>query len=313
MKLVSRKGCGLTVLVLLAAVAIFVAFNWDIIQRIFLGGVKVYETEAPALPDDLPRPAMLVFSKTNGFRHEEAIPAANALFADMAAQNGWGVFQTENGATFTPENLARFDAVVFNNVSGDVFTPDQRAALRSFIENGGGFVGIHGSGGDNSYAWEWYVDELIGAQFIGPPMNPQFQQATLNVEDASHPVTANVATQWARTDEWYSFAASPRAKGYNVLLTIDESSYAPEGMLGGDLKMGADHPMVWWHCQGNGRTIYSALGHSAESYAEPDHVALLLGAARWALRLEGEGCELPGSAPAATPAAEPAQDTNQGE
>lgn len=296
MKLVSRKGCGLFVLVLLAAVGILVASQWDMIQRIFLGGVKVYESEAPALPDDLARPAILVFSKTNGFRHEEAIPAANALFADLAAQNGWGVFQTENGATFTPENLARFDAVVFNNVSGDVFTPDQRAALRSFIESGGGFVGIHGSGGDMSYDWDWYVDELIGAQFIGHPMNPQFQPATLNVADASHPASANVAAEWARTDEWYSFAASPRAKGYNVLLTIDEGSYQPEGMFGSDLKMGADHPMVWWHCQGNGRTIYSALGHTAESYAEPDHVALLLGATRWALRLEGEACELPAPA-----------------
>jgi uncharacterized protein len=185
---------------------------------------------------------------------------------------------------------------VFNNVSGDVFTPDQRAALQGFIENGGGFVGIHGSGGDNSYAWDWYVNDLIGAQFIGHPMSPQFQQATLQVEDASHPASANVPAQWVRTDEWYSFATSPRAKGYTVLLTIDEGSYAPEGLFGGDLTMGADHPMVWSHCQGNGRAIYSALGHTAESYAEPEHVALLLGATRWALRLEGAGCERPGAA-----------------
>lgn len=307
MKLVSRKGCGLLVLVVLAALAIMVGSQWDLIQRIFLGGVKVYETEAPALPDDLPRPAILVFSKTNGFRHEEAIPAANALFADMAQQNGWGYFQTENGATFSAESLARFDAVVFNNVSGDVFTPDQRAALRSFIENGGGFVSFHGSGGDMSYDWEWYVNDLIGAQFTGHPMDPQFQQATLRVEDASHPASAMLPSEWSRTDEWYSFATSPRDKGYNVLLSIDEGSYRQVGMFGTDLAMGADHPMVWWHCQGNGRTLYSALGHTAESYAEPENIALLQGATRWALRLEGEGCELPAAAsavPAATAAAE---------
>jgi len=290
MKLVSRKGCGAVVLGILVAVAAIVAFNWDTVQRIFLGGVKVYETDAPALPDDLASPAILVFSKTNGFRHEEAIPAANALFAGFAEADGWGFYQTENGATFTPENLARFDAVVFNNVSGDVFTPEQREAFRAFVENGGGFVGIHGSGGDNSYAWEWYVDELIGAQFIGHPMDPQFQQATLKVEGASHPATALLPREWQRTDEWYSFEASPRAKGHNVLLTIDEASYSPVGLFGSDLHMGEDHPMAWWHCQGDGRAFYSALGHTPESYEEGEHIAMLLGATRWAMRLEGDGC-----------------------
>lgn len=291
MKLVSRKGCGLLVLGLVVALGLFLLINRETIQRMFLGGVKVYETEAPAVPTDLPRPAILVFSKTNGFRHEEAIPAANALFARLAADNGWGIYTTENGATFSPEILSRFDAVVFNNVSGDVFTPDQREAFKSFVENGGGFVGFHGSGGDNKYAWTWYVDELIGAQFIGHPMDPQFQQGTLRVEDNSHPATATLPAEWTREEEWYSFAASPRAQGYIVLLTLDETSYKPEGLMGQDLAMGADHPMAWWHCQGRGRAFFSALGHKAEYYAEPQHVALLLGATRWALRLEGGGCD----------------------
>lgn len=297
MKLVSRKGCGLVVLGVLVAAGLFVAATWETVQRMFLGGVKVYETEAPPVPADLPRPAILVFSKTNGFRHEEAIPAANSLFARLAADNGWGIYQTENGAAFSPEILDRFDAVVFNNVSGDVFTPEQREAFKSFVEDGGGFVGFHGSGGDNEYAWRWYVDELIGAQFIGHPMDPQFQQATLRVEDKSHPATATLPDEWTREEEWYSFAASPRAKGYSVLLALDEASYKPEGLMGQDLAMGQDHPMAWWHCQGRGRAFFSALGHKPEYYTEANNVALLLGATRWALRLEGEGCDLP-SAPA---------------
>ena len=92
---------------LLLAALLFIAFNtwrnWENIQRVFLGGVQVYETQAPELPADLPSPAILVFSKTNGFRHEEAIPAANELFAQFARDNGWGYFQTENGAAFSSE------------------------------------------------------------------------------------------------------------------------------------------------------------------------------------------------------------------
>ena len=118
-------------------------------------------------------------------------------------------YVTENGAAFSPEILARFDAVVFNNVSGDVFTPDQRAALRSFIENGGGFVSFHGSGGDMSYDWQWYVNDLIGAQFTGHPMDPQFQQATLHVEDASHPASAMAPNTQATSGHSRAIATNP--------------------------------------------------------------------------------------------------------
>lgn len=112
--------------------------HWDTVQRVFLGGVHVYETQPPALPAAIKRPAILVFSKTNAFRHEEAIPAANALFAQVAKEKGWGYFQTESGAAFSPEILSRFDAVVFNNVSGDVFTSAQREAFKSWLAFGRG-------------------------------------------------------------------------------------------------------------------------------------------------------------------------------
>jgi type 1 glutamine amidotransferase len=285
-----KRGLLWIVLGLLALFAFAVISNWNLVQRIFLGGVKVYETSPPALPAQLPRPAILVFSKTNGFRHEEAIPAANALFAEMARANAWGHFQTENGATFAPEILARFDAVVFNNVSGDVFTPAQRAALKGFVEGGGGFVGIHGSGGDMSYAWDWYVNELIGAQFTAHPMDPQFQRATVKIEDVAHPVTQGLPALWQRVDEWYSFEKPARRPGFHVLATLDESTYKPVAMFGSDIAMGADHPIVWWHCQGRGRALYSALGHRAEAYSEAEYKLLLDSAVKWALRRDIEDC-----------------------
>jgi type 1 glutamine amidotransferase len=278
-------------LLLLAFFAISFAWNFDLIRRTMLGGLHVYETTPPELPAALPRPAILVFSKTNGYRHEEAIPAANALFAQIARENGWGYFQTENGATFNPAMLTRFDAVVFNNVSGDVFTPEQREALKRFIENGGGFVGVHGAGGDFSYDWRWYVDDLIGAQFIGHPLGPQFQQATVRVEDTSHPATRGLPAAWPRIDEWYSFETSVRRPGYHVLAALDEATYSPKGPFGQDLRMGKDHPIAWWHCVGRGRVLYSAMGHQAAAYAEPGYRTMLLGAVRWALRQEGSGCD----------------------
>jgi len=285
------KVLGILLLIVAAVLGFGAYRNWDTIQRTMLGGVKVYETEPPTMPAEIARPAILVFSKTNSFRHEEAIPVANVMFAELAQENGWGYFQTENGATFSPDILARFDAVVFNNVSGDVFTANQRQALKDYIAGGGGFLGVHGSGGDFEYDWKWYVNDLIGAQFSGHPIDPQFQEATVHVEDRTHPSTEHLAETWERTDEWYSFQKSPRRDGYHILATLDETTYDPGSFFGNSLAMGGDHPIAWWHCSGNGRVLYSAMGHKPDAYLEPEYRQMLLGATNWVLRKQGEGCD----------------------
>jgi type 1 glutamine amidotransferase len=273
-----------------------IAFNWSTLHNAWRAThpQTVFETEPVALPPDLGSPAVLLFTKTNGFRHEEGIPAGVALIEAIAKQRGWSVFHTESGATFTPENLGRFAAVVWHQVSGDVLNDAQKDAMKRWIEAGGGWVGIHGSGGDSFYAWPWYKDVLVGALFIGHPMGPQFQDAKLVVEDRGHPATAKLPESLVHNEEWYSFDQSVRAKAYRVLATVDESSYSPRlKMLGmdRDLHMGADHPVIWSHCVGKGRAFYSALGHQAKSYALPAMEHLLEGAIAWAARLEGEGCD----------------------
>ena len=289
------RGLGWLLLILAVVIGVLAWWNWDTIQRHFLGGVKVYETTAPVLPAKIKRPAILVFSKTNGYRHEDSIAEAGKLLAQMATEKGWGIYQTENGAAFDPAILARFDAVVFNNVSGDVFTAPQRTAMQQFIENGGGFVGIHASGGDFSYAWDWYRNTLIGAQFIGHPLDPQFQRGTIKVETKANPATAALPDSWSHEDEWYSFDRSVRGKpGFTVLATLDEASFANHRMkilwMETPLAMGKDHPIAWSHCVGKGRAFYAAPGHLPAVYAVPEYKAMLTGAIRWALKLEGEGC-----------------------
>lgn len=258
-------------------------------------GLHRYESVPPELPATLRQTAILIFSKTNGYRDEDSIEAANAALAGIAARRGWSAVVTENGAVFNPAQLHRFKAVVWNSTSGDVLTLEQRAAFRSYLEEGGGFVGIHGAGGDFDYAWKWYVDTLIGAQFIGHTLSPHLQKATIRIEDGTHPATRHLGSTWVRTDEWYSFASSPRDKGYHVLATLDESSYEPSMTLPlpfgriRDIRMG-DHPIIWLHCAGNGRAFYSALGHDASTYSEPEHLRMLEGALAWAAGLEGSGC-----------------------
>jgi type 1 glutamine amidotransferase len=124
-------------------------------------------------------------------------------------------------------------------------------------------------------------------------MGPQFQEATIRVEAPVHPALAHLEREWVRTEEWYSFAKSPRETGARILATLDESTYAPDFKLffiDRDLRMGADHPIIWSQCIGRGRSLYSALGHQAEAYSEPEHLELLEEGVAWLLDDASNDC-----------------------
>lgn len=233
----------------------------------------------PALPT-LERPAILVFHKANGFVHREALPKANAVLEAIAREAGWSVFLTDNGAVMNPGQLARFDAVVWNNTSGTTLTAEQQQAFRAWIEGGGGFVGLHAAGGDPWYQWPWYVDTLLGAQFIGHTMSPQFQDADVLVAGETA-LTAHLPERWrVEREEWYAFDRNPRDAGATVLLALDEGSYDPGGST-----MPGEHPIAWRHSIGAGRAVYSALGHTAATYDLPEYRRFIEQAIRWAARM----------------------------
>jgi hypothetical protein len=248
----------------------------------------VVDRVPPELPPDFGggAPAILIFSKTADYRHEDAIPACEAAVRAIAARRGWSVFATENAAVFNDAQLARVDVVVGNNATGDNWTDDQKAAFRRFVEGGGGFVGVHGAGGTPAHFWDWYQGTLIGAHFLAHPALPDYQTATVVVEHRDHPATRHLGASWVREDEWYSFEENPRERGVLVLLSLDEKTYRPR-QLWRDISMG-DHPIAWSHCVGRGRSFFSALGHKGSYYAEPDHAVLIEGAIAWAAGLEGD-------------------------
>jgi cytochrome c len=207
--------------------------------------------------------AVLVFSKTTGFRHD-SIPKGIAAIEALGAEHGFSVDSTEDAGRFTLAELARYRVVVFLCTTGDILDPGQKAAFEGFIRAGGGFAGIH-SASDTEYQWAWY-GRLVGAYFAD---HPQIEPATIYIEDIGHASTKDVPVTWRRTDEWYNFRSNPRGTAH-VLATIDETTYS-----GG--KMGSDHPIAWCQEIDGGRSWYTAMGHTVESYAEPLFRLHLLG------------------------------------
>ncbi|NVK54286.1 MAG: ThuA domain-containing protein [Alteromonadaceae bacterium] len=219
---------------------------------------------------------ILVFQKINGYDHGRSVTAATEALERLSKDMGYGVTVTANGGAFVASNLAQFDVVVWNNVSGDTLTLSQRQAFEDYIHNGGGFLGVHASGGDSVYYWDWYRDNLLGAQFIGHPMDPQFQTATLSTHSNKGKIGTSLPATWSLNDEWYSFAEEPQLKDVDYVITIDESSYQP-----GNLAMGGVHPIAWQHCVKQGRAMYTAIGHREEVYDNKENIQLLKDALQW--------------------------------
>lgn len=241
---------------------------------------QIDETPPADFPTELSDNAVLIFDKTNGFVHKDTLPVARKMLNDIAAANGWDIYHTSNGAVMNPDMLAKFKLVVWNNTSGTTLSEEQGEAFRTWLANGGAFVGLHAAGGDFYYSWKWYVNELIGAQFEGHTMNPQFQDATVINENDASGLTSHIPARWdVPYEEWYGFDKSVRGKS-NVLLSLDESSYDPNdaGMDGGD------HPIAWWHMIGEGRVVYSAIGHQPDTYLIPEYHRFVEKAMIWAGR-----------------------------
>jgi len=213
---------------------------------------------------------VLVFSKTAAFRHD-SITNGWAMIQQLGSSNGFAVDITEDANAFTYANLSKYAAVVWLSTTGDVLDDSQQAEFQQYIQHSGGYVGIH-SATDTEYTWPWY-GQLAGAYFSN---HPAIVTATVKVADPVHPSTAALPRRWTRTDEWYNFQSNPRG-AVHVLATLDETTYSP-----GVGAMGFDHPVSWCHNFNGGRAWYTALGHTPESYSEPEFRRHVLGGIQWA-------------------------------
>jgi cytochrome c len=219
---------------------------------------------------------VLVFTRTAGFRHR-SIEAGVAAIRGLGRRDGFAVDDTADPARITTPGLAGYRAVVFLSTTGDVLGPDQEAALRRYLQGGGGWVGVHAAA-DAEYAWPWYGG-LVGAWFR---RHPPVQRATVRPEEGAGALAGSLPRRWERTDEWYDFVVNPRGR-VRVLATVDESTYAGAGM-------GTDHPVAWCQEYDGGRAWYSAMGHTDESFREPRFLAHLLAGIRYAAGQTAAGC-----------------------
>lgn len=213
---------------------------------------------------------VLVFSKTEAFRHSSIEVGVQAI-KTLGQEHDFQVISSEDADIFLSEAMDTLEVIVFLSTTGDILDNAQQEALKDFIHSGRGFVGIHAAS-DTEHDWEWY-GQLVGRHFKD---HPKIQEASLAIKDSSHLSTEHLPLTWLRTDEWYNFAI-PFPDHLQVLITVDETSY--EGGTMGDF-----HPVSWYHEFENGRSFYTAMGHTEESYEEEAFMHHILGGIHWASR-----------------------------
>jgi hypothetical protein len=230
-----------------------------------------HSPEAPSSIDPSPAPAgrarVLMLTATAGFRHD-SIGTARQVMNELASSTGaFTVTATEDLSTVSAATLASHDVLFFALTSGELaFTGEQKAAILNFVSGGGGFLGVH-SATDTLYSWPDY-GLLVGAYFNDHPWT---QQATVVVEDTSHPATAGLGDRFSLTEEFYTFRDNPRPR-VQVLLRLDPASVGAAG----------DYPLAWVHSYGRGRVYYNALGHFSETWRDQRFQRQIAAAIRWA-------------------------------
>jgi hypothetical protein len=244
---------------------------------------------------------VLVIGQTKGWEHD-SVSATMAAIYNMGKECGlWDTTMRTDTELLTKKdlkdhakNLNYFDVLVFASTTGELeMDASQKQDMLSFIrDDGKGFVGIHAAL-DTNYTWPEY-GETIGGWFDEHPWMT-FNAPIVN-EDPNFPAVRHLPGAFVKYDEIYQPKAWSRDK-VNVLLSLDPAklNYDNNPRIH---RADHDFPVAWSKLYGKGRVFYSTLGHTEESWDDPDVRTMYFEAIKWALGMT-EGSTAPHPRPAA--------------
>lgn len=238
----------------------------DAQTQVSLDSVAAIEDALPDEPIVPPTQArsLLVFDLTKGFVHA-SIPWVSFTIARMGEKSrAFTTVVSSDTAMFEPEQLAQFDAVLFNNNTGEPFTdPALRASLLAFVRGGGGVIGLHAAT-DCFFEWPEF-GEMMGGYFVNHPWN---EEVTLRIEEPGHPITAAFnSSSYVVADEIYQFRDPYSRDRLRVLISLDTAFLDME--RDGVQRDDRDFAVSWVREEGAGRVFYSSLGHRFEIFTDP--------------------------------------------
>lgn len=265
------------------------------------------EKIAQVLPDkpfakpEKPR-KLLVFAKTNGFRHA-SIATGKLALTELGKKTGaFETTVTESLDAFEIDQLKQYDGVLFLSTTDNVFAPnknelktmsdaDKQAAaeretrlkenLMKFIKAGRGYIGIHAAT-DCCYEWAEY-GKMVNGFFDAHPWTAD-TPVSIKVEPGQekHPLVAMFEGQNVDfKEEIYQFKEPYDSKAVHMLLRLDTTK---TDMNRPHIhRKDGDFGVAWARHWEKGRVFYCSLGHNHEIYWHPKVVRHYLAGIQWAL------------------------------
>lgn len=248
--------------------------------------VKNIEAAAPAKATVQPAKArrVLVMWRCEGFFHGNGIAGGNKAIEFMGRKTG--AFEadiTDDYGAFTPENLAKYDAVILNNTTHLKFSDDQKKALLDFVNGGKGLVGIHAAA-DNFADWPEGA-AMVGGLFDGHPWGGGGTWA-FKPDPAAKDHVLNRAwggEGFKLKDEVYQFKDPYTRADRLVLATLDLSDAATAEPLAKAKRTDKDFAIAWAKMQGKGRVFFSNIGHAGNVFEDAKVLRFYLDGIQFAL------------------------------
>ncbi|MFG1992682.1 ThuA domain-containing protein [Actinoplanes sp. NPDC048988] len=174
------------------------------------------------------KPKVLVFSGAAAAQQDPVVKAT-ATIKELGAAQGLEVTASTDAADFNADDLAAYRAVVFLSADGVALNAGQEAALKSFVNAGGGFLGV----GDAARAQldsTWFTG-LIGTRPAGSiPVAHPVAKVSASGENPPNEISSKLTdgdanTKWlTRTATgWvvYELASPAKITGYALTSAND--------------------------------------------------------------------------------------------
>jgi type 1 glutamine amidotransferase len=208
---------------------------------------------------------------------------AENVLAGLALPNHWMIETSKDGRIFTPENLAKYDALLFYSngtltepgIDGSpVMTEAGKTAIIESVRLGKPLIAVHTALTTFNRNPPGVIDpyiEMLGGEGISH--NAQ-QKARNSCVDPKFPGFENLKDGLELFEEWYSIKNF--AKDIHVIL-VQET----QGMEG-NLYLRRPYPATWARMFGKGRVFVTALGHREDVWTNSLFQKILVGGVSWA-------------------------------
>ncbi len=244
---------------------------------------------------------LLMFTRSQGYEHgcikrgkENALSLGERIVTDLAKKHGFEVTCTKDGRQFLSENIAKYDAFLFETTGdltkdgGDGNPPMPEEGKKAFLQaiaDGKGFVGCHCA--SDTFHTSGKRDEtqpldkrdpytaMIGGEFI---VHGSQQKSRIDVVDESFPGAKPFGRSFEILDEWYAL------KNFqdDLHVIFVQNTEKMEKTQGANKSYDRPNfPETWARMHGKGRVFFTSMGHREDVWENPMYLTLLLGALGW--------------------------------